>query len=98
MEILGVLDRATGKFRLRAIDPRPATSQGEWFKQILAHMPIWVDKGSKILADHSIDRECLRAMGYTDIVQDRRTAGSNANILDYLKKIVPKMFQVKQDL
>ena len=61
---------------------------------------MWVLKGSKILTDYSIDKDRLRTMGYSVIVQcnasaqNRRTTDSNGNVMDYLKKIVPKMFQV----
>jgi hypothetical protein len=40
-------------------------------------------------------------MGYTNVVQcqiasqNRRAPDSNGNVMDYLKKIVPKMFQVR---
>lgn len=100
VEILGVLDRSTGNFRLRATEPRPGASQAERFNQILAPLPVWVLKGSKILTDYSIDKDRLKGMGYTNIVQcnasaqNRRTTDSNGNVMDYLKKIVPKMFQV----
>jgi len=99
VEILGVLDRSTGNFRLRATEPRPGASQAERFNQILAPLPVWVLKGSKILTDYSIDKDRLRTMGYSVIVQcnasaqNRRTTDSNGNVMDYLKKIVPKMFQ-----
>ena len=100
MEILGVLDRKTGNFRLRATESRPGASQAERFNEILAPLSIWVLKGSKILTDYSVDQERLNTMGYRDIVQcnisvqNRRTSDSNGHVMDYLKNIVPKMFRV----
>lgn len=100
VEILGVLDSKTGNVRLRATESRPNISQAERFNEILAPLSIWVLKDSKILTDYSIDKDRLNSMGYTDIlqcnmsVQNRRTTDSNGNVMDYLKKIVPKMFRV----
>ena len=100
MEILGVFDCKTGKLRLRATESQPGATQAQRFNEILAPLSIWVLKDSKILTDYSVDKERLNVMGYTNIiqcnvsVQNRRTTDSNGNIMDYLKKIVPKMFQV----
>ena len=100
MEILGVLDRKTGKFRLRATESQPGATQAQRFNAILAPLSIWVLKDSKILTDYSVDKERLNVMGYSHIVQcnlsvqNRRTTDSNGNVMDYLKKTVPKMFRV----
>lgn len=98
--ILGVLDRSTGNFRLSATEPILNASQTEQFKKILAPLPTWVVKSSKILTDYSVDKESLNTMGFTDIeqcntsVQNRNTATNRNIIMEYLKEIVPKMFQV----
>ena len=94
-EILGVLDRATGQMRLRATEPRPGSTQAERFAQILEPLPLWVLQGSRIHTDLSIDKERLRAMGFTNVVQVAPgCADSNNAVMAYLKKPVPKMFQV----
>ena len=100
--ILGVLDRSTSNFRLRAIEPISDASQTEQFKQILSPLPTWVVKSSKILTDYSVDKATLNSMGYTAIeqsntssVQNRRTATNRSIIMEYLREIVPKMFQVR---
>ena len=54
-------------------------------------MPVWVKKGSKITSDYFIDNDRLRSMGYDVKVQNNATG---KNIMEYLRKIVPKMFQV----
>lgn len=99
--ILGVLDRSTSNFRLRASEPFPKASQTEQFKQILAPLPNWVVKSSKILTDYSVDKESLKSLGYTDIEQcntslpNGRTTTNKSIIMEYLKEIVPNMFQVR---
>lgn len=104
VEVLGVLDRLTGKFRLRATEP--ASKQGggaqhtaaKRFAQIFRPLPIWVRPGSRLIVDSSIDRDRLRQMGFCNVIQCKapfRTyeTNTNAGVMDYLKKVVPKMFQ-----
>ena len=99
--ILGVLDRSTSNFRLRASEPFPKASQTEQFKQILEPLPNWVVKSSKILTDYSVDKESLKSLGYTAIEQcntslpNGRTTTNKSIIMEYLKEIVPNMFQVR---
>ena len=45
------------------------------------------------MSDMFIDNDRIRSMGYEVKVQNN-TSGSGRHIMDYLKKIVPKMFQV----
>lgn len=93
VEVLGVLDRSTGNFRLRATEPRTGPDR---FANIFAPLPIWVLKASKIVTDNSVDREKLKVMGYTNVVQTvKKNEFTNSRVMDYLKKVVPKMFQVK---
>ena len=98
---MGVLDRSTSNFRLRATEPFPNASQTEQFKRILAPMSNWVVKSSKILYDYSVDKESLKSLGYTDIEQcntslpNGRTATNKSIIMEYLKEIVPNTFQVR---
>ena len=90
MRVLGVHDRSTGNFRLRAAEPR-THEPNECFNQLVAKLPVWVKKGSKITSDYFIDNDRLRSMGYDVKVQNN---ASGKNIMEYLRKIVPKMFQV----
>ena len=49
------------------------------------------------MSDMFIDNDRIRSMGYEVKVQNN-TSGSGRHIMDYLKKIVPKMFQVILDI
>ena len=95
---MGVLDRSSGRVRLRCADPKSYSSQSEKFATLYRALPVWVQKGTKIIADNSIDKERLFTMGYINVLQSsynrRNTDGSNGQIMDYLNKIVPKVFTV----
>merc|ERR1719447_2750021 len=100
VEVLGVLDRATKKLRLRATEPVQGASQGERFGKIFEPLPVWVHRSSKIVTDYSVDRETLIKLGYKTVVQcslsqaqGQRPENTNQQMMDYLKKVVPKMFQ-----
>ena len=64
-------------------------------------LPTWVRRDSKIIADFSVDRERLLNMGYSNVFQcsagasSKRGENTNSTIMDYLKRVVPRMFQVK---
>ena len=100
IEILGILDRSSGNIRLRCADPKAQPNQAEKFANLLRPMPVWVQKGSKIIADNSIDKERLMTMGYGNVVQStynrRSQEGTNNQIMEYLNKVVPKVFTVRQ--
>ena len=49
VEVLGVLDRATGLVRLRATEPSVGATQIERFSKIFEPMPIWVQRNTKII-------------------------------------------------
>ena len=101
VEVLGVLDRATRQFRLRATEPISGASQAERFSKIFDMMNIWVDTNSKIITDFSVDKETLGKMGFKKVHQCSLSqaqnsggrAETNQQIMEYLKKVVPKMFQ-----
>ena len=99
VEVLGVLDRVTKQFRLRATEPIPGSTQQERFAKIFEMLPTWVDANANIVTDFSVDKETLTRMGYMNVTQcslsvmSARKNSSNAQIMDYLKKVVPKMFQ-----
>ena len=101
VEVLGVLDRTTRQFRLRATEPIPGASQSERFSKIFEKMNIWVDTNSRIITDFSVDKETLGKMGYRKVQQCSLSqaqnpggrAETNQQIMEYLKKVVPKMFQ-----
>ena len=67
-------------------------------------LPTWVRRDSKIIADFSVDRERLLNMGYSNVFQcsagasSKRGENTNSTIMDYLKRVVPRMFQVSSIL
>ena len=101
VEVLGVLDRTTRQFRLRATEPIPGASQAERFSKIFDMMNVWVETNSKIITDFSVDKETLAKLGYRKVHQCSLSqaqnpggrAETNQQIMEYLKKVVPKMFQ-----
>ena len=101
VEVLGVLDRTSRQFRLRATEPIPGASQAQRFSKIFEMMHVWVDTNSKIITDFSVDKDTLGKMGYRKVhqcslSQAQNPAGraeTNQQIMEYLKKVVPKMFQ-----
>ena len=101
VEVLGVLDRTTKQFRLRATEPIPGASQTERFNKIFEVMNIWAHTESKIITDFSVDKETLGKMGFKKVHQCSLSqaqnsggrAETNQQIMEYLKKVVPKMFQ-----
>ena len=99
VEVLGVLDRVTKQIRLRATEPIAGATQQERFTKIFEMLPTWVDTNAAIVTDFSVDKETLTSMGYTNVTQcslsvmSARKNNSNSQIMDYLKKVVPKMFQ-----
>ncbi|XP_062559307.1 uncharacterized protein LOC134224091 [Armigeres subalbatus] len=99
VEVLGVLDPEAKLVRLRAVEP---LSDGERnykkrFSKILEPLAGWVHKDSIILTDLTVDKGTLNNMGYKIVQQvspsDANNKNSNANIMDYLRRIVPRMFQ-----
>ncbi|XP_058825557.1 uncharacterized protein LOC131685687 [Topomyia yanbarensis] len=99
VEVLGVLDPEAKLVRLRAVEP---LSDGERnykkrFSKILEPLSGWVHKDSVILTDLTVDKGTLNNMGYKIVQQvspaEANNKNSNANIMDYLRRIVPRMFQ-----
>lgn len=97
VEVLGILDAEQKIVRLRAVEP---LTEGELnhkkrFAKILEPLNEWVSRESTILTDLTVDKNVLYQMGFKNIVQaspqDQSRAGnSNSNIMDYLRRIVPR--------
>lgn len=71
------------------------------FVKILEPLEQWVDKDSIILTDFTVDKGTLHNMGFNSVYQvsisDAPTPQnkySNQNVMEYLRRIVPRMFQV----
>lgn len=93
------MDQEQKILRLRAIEP---FTEGERnykkrFAKILEPLSGWVNKDSTILTDLTVDKNTLNGLGYKNITQvspaDATSRNSNATIMDYLRRIVPRMFQ-----
>eukprot|EP00096_Caligus_rogercresseyi_P011423 TRINITY_DN448_c0_g1_i3.p1 TRINITY_DN448_c0_g1~~TRINITY_DN448_c0_g1_i3.p1 ORF type:complete len:547 (+),score=214.53 TRINITY_DN448_c0_g1_i3:25-1641(+) len=100
VEVLGILDVERGVVRLRASEPALGVTQAERFSRIFEPLPNWIQKSSRIITDLSVDEEQLYRLGYKSVVQCSVNApkhaeniSTNASVMDFLKKTVPKMFQ-----
>ncbi|XP_017788953.1 PREDICTED: uncharacterized protein LOC108571427 [Habropoda laboriosa] len=101
VEVLGVLDHATLDLRLRACDPVQDgdRSYKRRFNNILHPLKEWVHTDSKIMTDFTVDKSTLEEMGFNHVTQSAfsdqspRNFTSNYHIMEYLRKIVPRMFQ-----
>lgn len=101
VEVLGVLDPTTLDIRLRACEPMQDGNRSfkRRFNNILHPLKEWVHPDSKIMTDYTVDKSTLFDMGYNHVVQSAfadqssRNVSSNYHIMEYLRKIVPRMFQ-----
>lgn len=100
VEVLGILDSDQKLVRLRAVEPLTDGEQNhkKRFAKILEPLGEWVSRESTILTDLTVDKNVLHQMGFKNIVQvspqdQARATNSNSNIMDYLRRIVPRMFQ-----
>ncbi|XP_036141434.1 uncharacterized protein LOC105833640 isoform X3 [Monomorium pharaonis] len=101
VEVLGVLDPSTLDIRLRACEPIQDGDKSfkKRFNNILHPLKEWVHTDSKIMTDFTVDKSTLHDMGYHHVMQSSfseqspRNIMSNYHIMEYLRKIVPRMFQ-----
>lgn len=101
VEVLGVLDPTTLDIRLRACEPMQNGDRSfkRRFNNILHPLKEWVHTDSKIMTDFTVDKSTLHDMGYNHVMQSAfaeqtsRNLLSNYHIMEYLRKIVPRMFQ-----
>ncbi|XP_039311217.1 uncharacterized protein LOC105200390 isoform X2 [Solenopsis invicta] len=101
VEVLGVLDPTTLDIRLRACEPMQDGDKSfkRRFNNILHPLKEWVHTDSRIMTDFTVDKSTLHDMGYNHVMQSAfaeqssRNFMSNYHIMEYLRKIVPRMFQ-----
>ncbi|XP_048485073.1 uncharacterized protein LOC105389402 isoform X2 [Plutella xylostella] len=100
VEVLGVLDPVEKLIRLRAVEPLSEHEKNykKRFQKILEPLINWVHPGSTILTDLTVDKGTLISMGFKTVHQsssqsEHPSKHSNANIMEYLRRIVPRMFQ-----
>ncbi|XP_052746971.1 uncharacterized protein LOC112055572 [Bicyclus anynana] len=100
VEVLGVLDPVEKVIRLRAVEPLAEYEKNykKRFQKILEPLTGWVHPSSVILTDLTVDKGTLISMGFKTVHQssshsEQPAKHSNANIMEYLRRIVPRMFQ-----
>ncbi|XP_044750190.1 uncharacterized protein LOC123310673 [Coccinella septempunctata] len=97
VEVLGVLESTTKYVRLRAVEPMPDGDRNfrKKFSKILEPILHWVHPGSTIVTDLTVDKVTLNHMGFSNVVQTTSNdySQSNRTIMEYLRRIVPRMFQ-----
>ncbi|XP_045763043.1 uncharacterized protein LOC123865883 [Maniola jurtina] len=100
VEVLGILDPVEKVIRLRAVEPLAEYEKNykKRFQKILEPLTGWVHPSSTILTDLTVDKGTLVSMGFKTVQQssshsDQPAKHSNANIMEYLRRIVPRMFQ-----
>ncbi|KAG7167548.1 Pogo transposable element-like 93 [Homarus americanus] len=98
VEILGLYDRKMKSYRLFASEPEPGSSSRQRFVRILKPLERVVHINAIILCDQSVDRNCLYNMNYGKVSvcetsDNEENLQSNARIMSYLRRHVPKMFQ-----
>lgn len=104
VEVLGIYDPLTKQIRLRAVEPLPYSDKvyRKRFLKILEPLVDWVHEDTVILTDLTVDKVTLHNYGFRNVVQSnpadaatnpRSQAQSNVTIMDYLRRVVPRMFQ-----
>uniref|UniRef100_A0A146LCN9 Pogo transposable element with ZNF domain n=1 Tax=Lygus hesperus TaxID=30085 RepID=A0A146LCN9_LYGHE len=101
VDILGVMDHENKKLRLRALDhlnmTDPNTKASEVylkkFQRILETLQKWVNPKSTIVTDFAIDRNLCNRYGFTKMCQSNDSDLNNNHIMEYLRFVVPRMFQ-----
>lgn len=96
VEVLGVLETASKLIRLRAVEPQTEGDRNykKRFSKILEPIQQWIHPESILVADLTVDKQTLHNMGFTNVMQSSAGEyGSNRQIMEYLRRIVPRMFQ-----
>ncbi|XP_065217107.1 uncharacterized protein row isoform X2 [Planococcus citri] len=99
VEVLGVMDPVSKFVRLRAVDPVQNAEKNHKlrFSRILESLEHWVDKRTTIVTDFTVDKATLIELGFHSVLQVQLNAvhskDNNQAVMDYLKKVVPRMFQ-----
>lgn len=101
VEVLGLLDESSKLLRIRAIEPiqqdpsvDQQTQMKRRFQKTLELLPKWVHKSSEIIIDYTVDKSTLVGFGYPKVTQVPPGDESQGyKIMDYLRKIIPRMFQ-----
>ncbi|EFA04153.1 uncharacterized protein row [Tribolium castaneum] len=97
VEVLGILETTTRHIRLRAVEPLSELERNykKRFSKILEPVFNWVHPQSIIVTDLTVDKNTLHQLGFLHVQQNTSNdyANSNRTIMEYLRRIVPRMFQ-----
>ncbi|CAH0557209.1 unnamed protein product [Brassicogethes aeneus] len=97
VEVLGILETGSKLIRLRAVEPLADGDKNyrKRFLKILEPVLNWVHPTSTIVTDMTVDKVTLNNMGFHNIIQNTSSDSSvnNRAIMEYLRRIVPRMFQ-----
>ncbi|XP_044267010.1 uncharacterized protein LOC123012884 [Tribolium madens] len=97
VEVLGILETTTKHIRLRAVEPLNDIERNykKRFSKILEPVFNWVHPQSIIVTDLTVDKNTLHQLGFLHVQQNTSNdyANSNRTIMEYLRRIVPRMFQ-----
>lgn len=97
VEVLGILETEVKHIRLRAVEPVVDGDRNyrKRFSKILEPLLQWVHPESIIVTDLTVDKTTLHCMGFKHVHQStsREPNCSNYTIMEYLRRIVPRMFQ-----
>ncbi|KAJ8950091.1 hypothetical protein NQ318_017816 [Aromia moschata] len=96
VEVLGILESKSKLIRLQAVEPQVDGDRNykKRFSKILEPIYQWVHPQSILVADLTVDKQTLHNMGFSHVLQSTSSEyGSNRQIMEYLRRIVPRMFQ-----
>ncbi|XP_031342843.1 uncharacterized protein LOC116170521 isoform X2 [Photinus pyralis] len=97
VEVLGLLESEARLIRLRAVEPLADGDRNykKRFAKILEPLVKWVHPQSIIVTDLTVDKGTLNSIGFANVLQSTSSDASQNNhtIMDYLRRIVPRMFQ-----
>ncbi|KAK5645646.1 hypothetical protein RI129_004110 [Pyrocoelia pectoralis] len=97
VEVLGLLESEARLIRLRAVEPLADGDRNykKRFGKILEPLIKWVHPESVIVTDLTVDKGTLNSIGFSNVQQSTSSdiTQNNHTIMDYLRRIVPRMFQ-----
>lgn len=97
VEVLGLLETENKFLRLRAVEPSADGDKNykKRFSKILEPILSWVHPDSIIITDLTVDKGTLHNMGFKNVQQSTSNSPNHSNqtIMEYLRRIVPRMFQ-----
>ena len=91
VEVLGVKDEASGEIRMVGFEPRIKNR----IRAVVSAVQDWVSNDTSLLLDHSISPQPFRPHFQTVSNAPQASKDINGNIMHYLRRSMPRMFQVR---